>query len=191
VKFASLIGFLAMQAFGQRGMPPTGPGSPGGGFGVPTVGVGQRGVPTVGATRPPNPGGRFSRSSAFVPSGFPLYFGGSDYGYPPPSNVIIVEQTPPQTIVQPAPVENVQAVIHEYQPGAPVPPAAVEEQPAFAIVLKDGSVLSAAAVSVKDDVLHYVDPDGQHGRLLLNSIDRQATQKENRQRNLELRIPVK
>jgi len=41
-------------------------------------------------------------------------------------------------------------------------PVPDEEQPALAIVLKDGSVQSAVVVSVQDDVLQYVDPDGEH-----------------------------
>jgi hypothetical protein len=99
-----------------------------------------------------------------------------------------MEQPLPQTIVQQVPRETVRAEIHEYQPTA-AETAPGEEQPAFTIVLKDGSVQSAVAVSVQDDVLQYVDPDGEHRRVPLDTVDRQATRRVNRERKLELHLP--
>jgi hypothetical protein len=100
-----------------------------------------------------------------------------------------MEQPPPQTIVQQAPRETVRSVIHEYKPTATSEPVPGEEQPAFAIVLKDGSVQSAMAGAVQDEVVHYVDPDGQHRRVSLDTVDREATRRVNRERKLELRLP--
>ena len=173
-----------------------------GGFGFPSQSLATFGIPPVGPIPPlggsapsfgfDNPfdfGRRFFPSSAFFPSAFPLLLGGDDSGYPPASNIIIMEQPPPQTIVQQVPRETVRAEIHEYQPTATAEPVPTEEQPAFAIVLKDGSVQSAVAVAVQDEVLHYVDPDGQHRRVSLDSVDRQATRRVNRERKLELHLP--
>jgi len=134
-------------------------------------------------------GRRFSASSTFLPSAFPLLLGGDDYGYPPASNIVIMEQPPPQTIVQQAPRETVRAEIHEYKPTATAEPVPPEKQPAFALVLKDGSVQSAVAVAVQDEVVHYVDPDGRHRRVSLDTVDREATRRVNRERKLELHLP--
>ena len=100
---------------------------------------------------------------------------------PPPS--------PPQTIVQEAPPERVQSVVHEYNPPAGAAPLPAEEQPAFAIVLNGGSMQFATAVSVQDNVLSYVNPDGEHRRLSLETVDRQATRRVNQERKLDLRLP--
>jgi hypothetical protein len=61
---------------------------------------------------------------------------------------------------------------------------------AFAIVLKDGSTLSAEAVFASDDGLHYVDPDERHLRISMREVDRAATLKLNRARNLNLHLPA-
>jgi hypothetical protein len=169
-----------------------------GGFGFPSQNFASFGIPPVGPI--PTLGGRapffafdnrfgfgrrFFPSSAFFPSAFPLFLGGDDSGYPPASNIIIMEQPPP---VQQAPCETVRSEIHEYNPTA-AEPVPGEEQPAFAIVLRDGSVHSAVAVSVQDEVLNYVDPDGEHRRVPLDTVDRQATRRVNRERKLELHVP--
>jgi hypothetical protein len=64
------------------------------------------------------------------------------------------------------------------------------EPPSFAIVLKDGSTLSAVMVFASDDGLHYVDPDERHLRVSISEVDRAATIKLNRQRNLNLQLPA-
>jgi hypothetical protein len=76
--------------------------------------------------------------------------------------------------------------IREYpSPGAP--PG--EGAPAtFAIVLKNGSKLSATAATVQGSALQIVDPDGEHHRVPLDSIDREATRRRNAERNLRLQL---
>lgn len=173
-----------------------------GGFGFPSQNFFNFGIPPVGPIPPLGGsaplfgfdnrfgfGRRFFSSSAFFPSAFPLFLGGDDSGYAPASNIIIMEQPAPPTIVQQAPRETVRAEIHEYAPTTTAEPVPAEEQPAFAIVLNDGSVQSAVAVSVQDDVLQYVDPDGEHRRVPLDTVDRQATRRVNRDRKLELHLP--
>ena len=64
------------------------------------------------------------------------------------------------------------------------------EPQAFAIVLKDGSTLSAVSVFASDDGLHYVDPDERHLLISMSAIDRPATLKLNRARNLNLYLPA-
>ena len=173
-----------------------------GGFGFPSQSLATFGIPPLGPIPPLGGsaplsafgnsfgfGHRFSASSTFLPSAFPLLLGGDDSGYPAASNIIIMEHPFPQTIVQQSPRQTVRSEIHEYKPTATAEPVPAEEQPAFALVLKDGSVQSAVAVSVQDEVLHYVDPDGQHWRVPLDTVDREATRRVNREQKLELHLP--
>jgi hypothetical protein len=169
------------QGFGNFGLPPVGP--------IPPLGVSAFGN-QFGFDNQFGFGPRFFSSSAFFPFAYPLFLGGDEAVYPPAPNTIIVEPPPPPpVIVQQMPRETVRAAIHEYQPTATAEPVPGQEQPAFAIVLNDGSVQSAVAVSVQDDVLQYVDPDGEHRRVPLETVDRQATRRVNREQKLELRLP--
>jgi hypothetical protein len=88
-------------------------------------------------------------------------------------------------------------------PVAPPPPPApirssiqevnsppTNEPPAFfAIALKDGSRLSAAAVWVQRSDLRYVDAEGANRRVPLASVDRAVTRELNEARHLNLRLP--
>ena len=145
----------------------------------------------------------FSRARAVSPYGFGYaylpYDSGAAYGYAP-QPVLFVQQ-PPLFVQPPAPpvVEPpVHPVITEYKwpaAGAASSPSArsttSESEPqAFAIVLKDGSTLSAVSVFASDDGLHYVDPDERHLRISMSEVDRAATLKLNRARNLNLHLPA-
>jgi hypothetical protein len=90
-----------------------------------------------------------------------------------------------------APAEEKPAVtpeIHEYS--APAAPSSETEPATFAIVLKDGKMLSAAAVTVQGSALQIVDPDGEHQRVPLDTIDRETTRRRNAERNLRLQLPA-
>jgi len=150
----------------------------------------------------------FSRVRAVSPYGYLPY--GFGYAYLPydsgaadayaPQPVLFVQQ-PPQFVQPPAP-PVVQPpghpVIKEYKwPAAgaassrSAPSTTAESEPqAFAIVLKDGSTLSAVAVIASDDGLHYVDPDDRLLRISMSEVDRAATLKLNRARNLNLYLPA-
>jgi hypothetical protein len=117
---------------------------------------------------------------------------GTPYGYPPPPSPLIVRQVPPAAIAQQPPRE-VHPVIIDYAPLAPVASAPAEGEPqTFGIVLKDGSTRAAKAVVVvaSDEVLQYVDPEERHMRISMNEVDREATRKLNRERNLNLWLPA-
>lgn len=88
-------------------------------------------------------------------------------------------------LVPPAPIEPPRPEIHEYQSAAP----AANEDQTFAIVLRDGSVHSAVAVTVQKGALYYVEPDGAHRLVSLEALDREATQRMNRERKLQLQLP--
>lgn len=123
--------------------------------------------------------------------GYPSYDSGAAYGYPPP--VVFVQPPAPPPVVEPPG----HPVITEYNwPAAStsassaLSTASESEPQTFAIVLKDGSILSAMSIFASDDGLHYVDPDERHLRVSMARIDRAATLKMNRARNLNLYLPA-
>jgi hypothetical protein len=126
-----------------------------------------------------------------------LYDSGAGYG-DAPQPVVVVEQ-PPVFVQPPAPPAvglQGHAVITEYKwPAAELAasnsalPAPSETQ-SFAIVLKDGSTLSAVSVFSSDDGLHYVDQDERHLRIQMSAVNRAATLELNRARNLNLYLPA-
>ncbi|HXR39201.1 MAG TPA: hypothetical protein VN776_08910 [Terracidiphilus sp.] len=148
-------------------------------------------------------GYNFGRARAVSPYGFGYpylpYDSGAAYGYAP-QPVLFVQQ--PLLFVQPPAPPVVQppghSVITEYKwPAAgaasssSVPSTTPESEPqVLAIVLKNGSTLSAVSVFASDDGLHSVDPDARHLRISMSEVDRAATLKVNRARNLDLYLPA-
>jgi hypothetical protein len=145
-----------------------------------------------------------SRARTFSPYGFGYpyqpYDSGADYPYAP-QPAFFVQQQPLMYLQPPAPpavAPPVHPVITEYKWPAihtassrSVPSTTSDSEPqAFAIVLKDGSTLSAVSVFSSDDGLHYVDPDERHLRISMSEVDRAATLKLNRARNLDLYLPA-
>jgi hypothetical protein len=181
----SVVWLCAMSAYGQRGA----------NFGHSDRGmfpVPRLGAPDLPPSPPPAPRGPAHRgaSPASLPY-FPLLPGGWDYDYAPyapPPNVTIVQPPPPPVIVQERPPQPLHSEIREYKV-APESTATVAEPPSFAIALRDGSVHFAMAVTAQDGALLYVDSDGRHERIPLETVDRETTTRLNRERNLTLRLP--
>jgi hypothetical protein len=159
----------------------------------------RRGIGAPGFARR---GFGFSRARAVSPYGFGYgylpYDSGDAYAYAP--QPVFVQQ-PPLYIEPPAPpvVEPPgHPVVTDYKwptAGAASSPSALsttsESEPqAFAIVLKDGSTLSAVTVVASDDGLHCIDLDERHLRISMSEVDRAATLKLNRARNLNLHLPA-
>lgn len=107
---------------------------------------------------------------------------------PPAPGVTIIQQFAPPAAPALAPEPPVTPHIQEY-PAAAAAVRSDSEPALFAIVLKDGSVLPAAAVMTQENALQIVDADGQHRRVPLNAIDREATRRRNAERNLKLQLP--
>jgi hypothetical protein len=105
-----------------------------------------------------------------------------------PGGVTIIQQFGPPAPVVVAEEPPVTPQVREY-PAPTAPPAAGAEPATFAIVLKDGSALSASAVTVQGNTLQIVDSEGQHRRVALDAIDREATRRRNAERNLRLQLP--
>jgi len=194
--WSGLVMFAATCALAQRG----GPGFGGGRIGVapnprmppaPIPWVGP--IPPLGPTAPGFPGG--GNRSVLRPGAtfFGPYIPSVGYpsgGYPvsPSTQNVIVLQSVPET-PPPPPPKPAKLMIWE-APGQAAPEAPVASEPrAFAIALKDGTTISAAAVWAQDNLAHYIDAEGAHKRVPLSAIDREVTLRLNRARNLVLRLP--
>jgi hypothetical protein len=113
-----------------------------------------------------------------------------------PQPVLILQQPPVAAPLPAPPAEPGHPVVTEYKwPAADAASSASStspepEPPSFVLILKDGSTLSAVSIFASDDGLHYVDPDERHLRVSISQIDRAATLKLNRARNLNLYLPA-
>ena len=139
----------------------------------------------------------FGRGRGFSPYGLGYGYVPYDSGYGSPfapQPVVFVQ--PPPVFVEPPPPPVVQAPVHpvvnEYKwPAKETASAPSDAEPqTFGIVLKDGATLSAVVVFASDDGLHYVDPDERHLRVSMSEVDRAATLKLNRAKNLDLYLPA-
>jgi hypothetical protein len=127
---------------------------------------------------------------AYLPYGPGYAYPAEDFGAYPPQPAFYQPPAPP------AVVTPVHPVVTEYKwpaAGAAASTSATSaevEPQAFAIVLKDGSTLSAVMIFSADDGLHYIDRDDRHLRISMSEVDRAATLKLNRGRNLNLHLPA-
>jgi len=139
-------------------------------------------IPPLGLSAPPIH--RVARPAPFFPGYSYIPAGG--YTAPPPSQNFVVLQVTPQPSVNPEPPPKPpQSMI--WESGKATPESS--DQRTYTIALKDGTALSAAAVWVQDNVLHYVDSEGAHKRVSLTAIDRDVTRRMNQAQNLDLRLP--
>ena len=120
------------------------------------------------------------------PYGVPLYSAGYVYGGAPSTNVFII-QNPPPPEPPPLPPEPAKPEVRDYKwPDVGKPEVTAEEMAAFAIALRSGVIESASAVWIQEGKLHYVTPEGVRHELRPEAIDRELTDKLNRERGLRL-----
>ena len=152
---------------------------------------------------------RFQRPVA-VPYTYPVYVGGysdSGYGYPPdqqPNGTIVnpPQQVPQVIINQNFIPEHATPVMHDYTedssggiriyeaPGRePAETSADDNTNFYLIAFKDHSIYSAFAYWVEGDTLHYVTPQRVHNQASLSLVDRELTEKLNRNHSLPVRLP--
>jgi hypothetical protein len=152
---------------------------------------------------------RYRRPVIAMPYAYPVYVGGygygyGDYPYQDQPNVTIVNppQQSPQVIINQGFVpEHATPVMREYAEDSSggihvyeAPGRAMEEQPEgdssfYLIAFKDHSIYSAFAYWVEGDTLHYVTPQRVHNQSSLSLVDRELTDKLNRDRNLKVKLP--
>ncbi len=158
--------------------------------------------------RPVGPGigpgtgnGRFRGGSAIVY--VPYGVGGSYYepgeaaagGYYPQQQ----QQQAPQVVINQNFIsETARPMVREYTSdpnGAirlyqPEPAAqAPEENPTYLIAFKDHTIYAALAYWVEDGTLHYVTNQNTHNQVSLDLVDRELSDRLNRERSVDFRLP--
>jgi len=165
---------------------------------LPSFGVANLG-PSVGQRRR-------SRSASYfgVPYAIPVYGGYGGYGYgnyydnpypadaaqgapgPQQPNVIVIYPQAPQPVVvdRSAAFAAQPPVEQSYQE-----PAAAVEASHFLIAFKDHTIYSAIAYWVDGDTLHYFTSGSTHNQVSLSLIDRDLTERLNRESGSGMRLP--
>jgi len=111
----------------------------------------------------------------------PLYAGNNGVGYPALSVTVAI----PQVLAPPPPAPIVRPEVREYHwPSS----GSDSNATTFSIVSRDGRVESASMVWVQDNAVCFVTPDGDQGRIPLDSIDRKATRQRNAEKQTELLV---
>jgi hypothetical protein len=154
------------------------------------------------------------RPPVFVPFAYPIYTGGYGYGYgdygygygdggyaPDQQQSYAPPQSPQVIINQNFIPEHATPVMRDYTddgsgvqvyeaPGRqPVDNFADEYSSYYLIAFKDHSIYSAFAYWVEGDTLHYVTPQRVHNQASLSLVDRDLTDKLNRDRNMQVKLP--
>jgi hypothetical protein len=160
-------------------------------------------------------GGRFrNRTGAviYVPYGvggyYGGYYGGDYYGdqgvQAPPGGYPQQQYMGPQVVINQNFAPDVaRPVVREYVPdgsggirvygpqssaAAPDTPVA-EESPTFLIAFKDHTIYAAIAYWVEGDTLHYVTNQSTHNQVSLDLVDRELSDRLNRERQVDFRLP--
>jgi hypothetical protein len=107
--------------------------------------------------------------------------------FPPINNSIIVPEAQSAPPAQ-EPLKTANPVTKDYKWSEAEAPSG--DQPAtFTVALKDGSKRYAVTAWVQDSKLHYLDSEGRQQVLSSDLIDRETTQRLNRQNHLDLQLP--
>jgi hypothetical protein len=211
--YGSPGGFGNILFPGTGTQPPLGPATPMMGSIRPFTGFGssfpQRFGQSIGGFRTYGRGVNRGFGGVAYPIPYPVFVGGWDQGYyqqPEQPNVTVI--MPPQPSSQPAspvtiyqnfapaqPDQGVANPVQQWGPaagqGEPAPAAAAanDEQTLFLIALKDSSVYTAVAWWVDGGALHYITPQGKHNQVSLDLVDRSVSERLNRGRSVEFRLP--
>ena len=152
-----------------------------------------------------------------VIAAYPIYMGGYYYPYvasvDPSAAAVDPSAVPPQaapastnvTVVMP-PQQPVTPVVINYNYGTPPPaapdqtaasrapaPAADESDSApshYLIAFKDHTIYAATAYWVDGDTLHYFTSGNVHNQVSLSLVDREFTERLNKEAGLDVRLPA-
>ena len=149
-----------------------------------------------------------SRGYVYVPYAYPVYMGGYD-GYTqqqqPNVTVVYPPQQPPVVInqsfgttaqpyvqdVQAQPAETADIKVYQAPARSAEETAAADVQPSsyYLIAFKDHSIYSAVAYWIDGDTLHYFTSGNTHNQVSLALVDRELTERLNRERKVDVRLP--
>jgi hypothetical protein len=116
--------------------------------------------------------------------------------YPPPAPPVVINQTfgggPAQQAYPDEAGENDIGGISVYQ--APTRSAeemadAVPTAPYYLIAFKDHSIYSAVAYWIDGETLHYFTSGNNHNQVSMALVDRELTERLNRERKVDVRLP--
>ena len=156
-------------------------------------------------------GGRFrNRTGAviYVPYAGGGYYGGDYYGdqggpqapggYPQQQYMgpqVVINQNFAPDVARPivreyVPDANGGIRVYGPQSSAAAPDTTVaEESPTFLIAFKDHTIYAAIAYWVEGDTLHYVTNQSTHNQVSLDLVDRELSDRLNRERQVDFRLP--
>ncbi len=142
-------------------------------------------------------------AATYVPYAYPVYVGG--YGtpyldgsyaqqqpnvlviYPPQPAPVIINQMSPEAAAPPPDTVGL------YQAPVQAPPpegAAMSAEPTrYLIAYKDHTIYSAVAYWVEGETLHYFTNGNTHNQVSLSLVDRELTERLNKQAGAEVRLP--
>jgi hypothetical protein len=127
----------------------------------------------------------------YVPSYDQSYGAPADSGAPAQSsspNVIVIY--PPQ-VAPVAPVETARPHMQVYQPDASQPVQDTPSSDRYLFAFKDHSIYSAVAYWVDGDTLHYFTNGNTHNQASLSLLDRDLTERLNRESGMVIKLPPK
>jgi hypothetical protein len=140
-----------------------------------------------------------------VPYAVPVYvpdygFGydngyGNSYGYPPQQpapqqpNVIVVYPPPPQPVVVGGDNQLAAGPPPAAPPGVAQAPEQSSEPSHYLIAFKDHSIFSVVAYWVEGDTLHYFTSPSTHNQVSLSLVDRDLTERLNREAGITVNLP--
>jgi len=75
--------------------------------------------------------------------------------------------------------------LYQPEPAAQAP----EENPTYLIAFKDHTIYAALAYWVEDGTLHYVTNQNTHNQVSLDLVDRELSDRLNRERSVDFRLP--
>jgi hypothetical protein len=137
--------------------------------------------------------------------GVPAYYGDSGYygdSSQAPTAMYPQQQGAPQVIInQNFAPQTARPVVREYVPDSDggirvyepssrvssAPPAA--ENPTYLIAFNDHTIYAALAYWVEGETLHYVTNQNTHNQVSLDLVDRDLSDRLNRERNVDFRLP--
>lgn len=154
-----------------------------------------------------NPAGRSRNRSAGSVTIYPLYVGGYgsyyDPSYAAPQGAPDGTQSQPPNIVVIYPQQAVQPTITMSPSGEPsngayqlpgpsqtIEVSASGEATHYLIAFKDHTIYSAIAYWVDGDTLHYFTTGSTHNQVSLSLVDRELTQRLNKDSGLEVNLPA-
>jgi hypothetical protein len=127
------------------------------------------------------------------------------YGYPaqPAAPTVIINQNFTSETARPVVREYTQdpsGGMRGYEPPSmnsvqPYPSGAAvggapQEAPTYLIAFKNHTIYATPTYWVEGDILHYISGQNMHNQVSLDLIDRDLTERLNRERNVEIRLPA-